>query len=53
MTSPPSGRQDELAHGRQRAVIVELGAGLREYSASRGDIIDGYGIEEQCDGGSC
>jgi aldose 1-epimerase len=28
----PSGRQFEIAWGRQRATVVELGAGIREYS---------------------
>ena len=51
VTPPPSGRQYKLTHGRQRALIVEMGAGLRQYSAEQGDVIDGYGIEEHCEGG--
>ena len=51
MTPPPTGRQYELTYGRQRAVIVEMGAGLRAYSAGLDDVVDGYGIEEQCEGG--
>jgi aldose 1-epimerase len=50
VTSPPSGQQYPLAHGTQRAVVVELGAGLREYSTDLGAIVDGYSREEECDG---
>ena len=42
----PSGEQIEIAHGDQRAVVVEVGAGLRAYSASGRDILDGYGADE-------
>ena len=51
MTGPPTGRQYELMHGTQRAVVVELGAGLREYGTDRGPIIDGYELDDQPDGG--
>jgi aldose 1-epimerase len=50
VTSPPSGRQYSLAHGSQRAVVVELGAGLREYRTDLGAIVDGYGRAQECDG---
>lgn len=29
--SPPSGQQFEITHGEQRAVIVEVGGGVRRY----------------------
>ena len=32
MTTAPSGRQFELSRDEQRAVVVEVGAGIREYS---------------------
>jgi aldose 1-epimerase len=37
-----SGRQIEIAAGDQRAVITEVGAGLRSYTVGDRDIIDGY-----------
>ena len=41
---PPSGEQYELVFGDQRAVVVEVGAGLRTY----GDVLDGYAVDEMC-----
>ncbi len=41
---PPSGEQFELVRGTQRAVVVEVGGGLRTY----GDILLGYGLDEMC-----
>jgi aldose 1-epimerase len=46
----PTGEQYELAHGDQRAVVVEIGAGLRSYRRGTTDIVDGYGRDEQCSG---
>jgi len=51
VTGPPTGRQYELIYGTQRAVIVELGAGLREYGTGGGAILDGYELDEEPDGG--
>jgi aldose 1-epimerase len=51
VTAPPSGHQYPLAHGGQRAVVVELGAGLREYGTDLGAIVDGFSREEGADGG--
>jgi len=51
MTPAPSGRQYQLVHGSQRAVVVEVGAGLRSYRAGLRDIVDGYRREQPCDGG--
>ena len=45
--TPPSGEQFEIRHGEQRAVVVEVGGGLREY----GDVLFGYGVDEMCSGG--
>jgi aldose 1-epimerase len=47
----PSGRQVELHHGEQRAVIVENGGGLRSYEADGRAVLDGYGPEELAGGG--
>ena len=41
-----SGEQTELAHGRQRAVVVEVGGGLRTYSVGGLEVLDGYGADE-------
>ena len=47
----PSGEQIELAHGAHRAVVVEVGAGLREYTVDGGPVVDGYPAGEMCSGG--
>jgi len=44
----PSGRQVEIAWGKQRAWIVEVGGGLRAYSAGARALLDGYPVEEMC-----
>jgi aldose 1-epimerase len=49
--APPSGQQIEIRHGRQRAVVVEVGGGLRAYSVDDLDVIDGYPAERMADGG--
>ena len=38
----PSGEQIELTLGDQRAVVVEVGGGLRTYSAGGHELLDGY-----------
>lgn len=47
----PSGEQHEIRHGDQRAVVVEVGGGLRLYEVAGGPVLDGYGPEERCGGG--
>jgi galactose mutarotase-like enzyme len=47
----PSGEQVELVHGAHRAVVVEVGAGLREYTVDGVPVLDGYPPEEMCSGG--
>jgi aldose 1-epimerase len=42
----PSGEQIEIALGDQRATVVELGGGLRTYSAAGREVLDGYGLDE-------
>ena len=39
----PSGEQFEIAFEDQRAVVVEVGGGLRTYSVDGREVIDGYG----------
>jgi aldose 1-epimerase len=43
---PPSGRQYPIVYGAQRAVVTEVGAGLRVYTLGGEDLIDGYPEEE-------
>jgi aldose 1-epimerase len=45
---PPSGQQFVLTSGDQRAVVTEVGAGLRTYSVAGHDVVDGFGEDEMC-----
>jgi aldose 1-epimerase len=47
----PSGEQVEIRHGDQRAVLVDVGGGLRSYAAAGRDLLDGYSQGELCTGG--
>jgi len=47
----PSGEQVEIVHDDQRAVVVEVGGGLRSYSVADRDVLDGYGAGEMCASG--
>jgi aldose 1-epimerase len=47
----PSGEQIEIAAEHQRAVVVEVGGGLRAYSAWGREFVDGYRAEEMCSSG--
>jgi aldose 1-epimerase len=51
VATAPSGEQLELVFGDQRAVVTEVGAGLRAYSAGDRELIDGYGAGELADSG--
>ena len=42
----PSGEQIEIALGDQRAVVVEVGGGLRTYAAGRRELLDGYEVDQ-------
>ncbi len=44
--SAPSGQQSVLTFGDQRAVVTELGGGLRVYTVAARDVIDGYREDE-------
>jgi aldose 1-epimerase len=46
-----SGRQFELVHGDQAAVVVEVGGGLRTYIAASRELLDGYAADELCPSG--
>jgi aldose 1-epimerase len=47
----PSGEQIEITAGDQRAVIVEVGGGLRTFSANGRELLDGYRLDEMCSSG--
>jgi aldose 1-epimerase len=47
----PSGRQFEITSEEQRAWIVEVGGGLRAYSAHGREVVDGYAADEMCSSG--
>jgi aldose 1-epimerase len=42
----PSGEQIELRAGSRRAVVVEVGGGLRTYAVGGREVLDGYGVDE-------
>jgi aldose 1-epimerase len=48
--TPPSGEQFEIAHGEQRATIVEVGAGIRTYEHAGRAVLEPYPLEAICDG---
>ena len=50
VTALPTGRQIELAHGGQRATVVEVGGGLRSYTAGDRAILAGFGERDMCHG---
>jgi aldose 1-epimerase len=47
----PSGEQHDIGHGRQQAVITEIGATLRSYTIDGMPIIDGFGVTDMCNAG--
>ncbi len=50
MHPPPSGRQHEISFGEQRAVVVEVGGGIRGYSVGERAVLESYPREAICDG---
>jgi len=44
----PSGEQFVLTSGEHRAVVTEVGAGLRAYTVGDRDVIDGFAEDEMC-----
>jgi aldose 1-epimerase len=46
----PSGQQLEISHGRQHAVVVTVGGGLRTYDVGGAAVLDGYDVNAMCDG---
>jgi aldose 1-epimerase len=47
----PSGEQIEIALGDQRAVVAEVGAGLRAYAGGGRALIDGYEVDRMSSSG--
>jgi aldose 1-epimerase len=50
VTAQPSGTQYELSHADQRAVIVEVGGGIRSYRRGDRDVLQPYDVGSMCDG---
>jgi aldose 1-epimerase len=46
----PSGEQFEIVSGEQRATIVEVGGGVREYRLGERPVLDPYPADAICDG---
>lgn len=46
----PSGEQFEIVHGKQRATIVEVGAGVRAYTVAGRAVLEAYPLDAICDG---
>jgi aldose 1-epimerase len=51
MATAPSGGQIEIAFADQRAVLVEVGGGVRSYSQAGLELLDGYGVDEMSTSG--
>ncbi|QIS05464.1 aldose epimerase [Nocardia brasiliensis] len=51
MTPPPSGQQFSIGHGEQRAVIVEVGGGIRQFRVGDRDVLEPYHVAAMPDGG--
>lgn len=50
MSEPPSGAQHEITYGEQRATVVEVGGGIREYVHGDRAVLDPYPLDAICDG---
>lgn len=42
----PTGAQHAICHGDQRATVVQVGGGLREYDVAGFPVLDGFGVDE-------
>lgn len=47
---PPSGEQFEIRSAEQRATIVEVGGGIREYAVGERDVLEPYELTAMSDG---
>ncbi len=50
MSVAPSGEQFEIGAGGQRATLVEVGGGVREYSVDGRPVLDPYPVDQMADG---
>ncbi len=50
MKTAPSGKQFEIRDGAERATIVEVGGGVREYLVGERPVLDPYPADAMCDG---
>lgn len=50
MDLAPSGEQFHISAGSQRATIVEVGGGIREYAVDDRNVLDPYPLDAMCDG---
>jgi len=50
MGIPPSGEQFEIRNGSQRATVVEVGGGVREYAVGERQVLDPYPVDAMSDG---
>lgn len=50
MKLAPSGEQFTITAGTQRATLVEVGGGIREYISNDRHLLDGYALEEMVSG---
>lgn len=50
MTYTPSGLQYVITSGLQRATVVEVGGGIREYKVGERDVLEPYALDQMCDG---
>ncbi|GAC1364810.1 MAG: aldose 1-epimerase family protein [Actinomycetota bacterium] len=50
MRRAPSGEQFTIGYGDQRATVVEVGGGVREYSRGGRPVLDPYDVATMCDG---
>ena len=47
----PTGAQHVLCHGDQKATVVQVGGGLREYEVAGFPVLDGFGEDEMASSG--
>jgi aldose 1-epimerase len=47
----PTGAQHAICRGEQRATVVQVGGGLREYEVAGFPVLDGYGEDEMASSG--
>jgi aldose 1-epimerase len=50
MGAAPSGEQFEIAYGQQRATVVEVGGGIREFFVGERAVLEPYPLDTLCDG---